>query len=70
MTYRELCEKISKHCNAMEKLCMTPEVEFWMKTLRAITKSPKLMDDAVDAQPYLDRMANERKALGLHPVNV
>lgn len=70
MTYRTLCEKISKHCSAMEKLRMTPEVDFWMNTLRTIGKYPKLMDDDADAQPYLDRMERERSMLGLHPVNV
>lgn len=70
MTYRGLCEKISRHCHTLEKRGLQPEAEFWMETLRTIAKCGDLADEEVDAKDYLDRMANEREMLGLEPLKV
>jgi hypothetical protein len=65
MNYRELMEKICRHCHLLERLHMTPEIEFWMKVCNSIGKAGAgILDQEAETDAYMDRMENERKAMG------
>ena len=44
---------------------MTPEIEFWMKVCNSIGKAgAAILDQEAETDAYMDRMENERKAMG------